>query len=194
MTPKDIKITFIGMEPTEPLKEYCREKISKYKDLWKRATSIEVFLKENINRKGVKNNFRVDINVFLPKAKVRVEHIGEDMYKNIDKATDVLARRLKRYQDKKTFWEGKESWKILEAQKSIQEIEDDEEVEDYYAYIPQIATRKQITDTSPIEEGEAIERMELSGYNQLLFTSRKSGKLSMVYKREQGGYGLVEPK
>lgn len=194
MTSKDIQITFIGMEPTEPLKEYCKEKISKYKSLWKRATSIEIFLKENINRRGVKDNFRVDINVFLPKAKVRVEQIGEDMYANIDKATDVLARRLKRYHDKKTFWEGKESWKILEAQRSIKEIEDEEEIEDYYAYIPQIATRKQITDTSPIEEGEAIERMELSGYNQLLFTSRVTGKLSMVYKREQGGYGLVEPK
>mgnify|MGYP001119616251 CR=1 FL=1 len=193
MTPKDIQITFIGMKPTEPLKEYCKEKISKYKNLWKKATSIEVFLKENINRKGVKNNFRVDINVFLPKSKVRVEQIGKDMYANIDKATDILARRLKRYQDKKTFWEGKESWKILEAEVSNKEIEEEHEMDDYYAYIPQIATRKQITDLSPIEEGEAIERMELSGYNQLLFMNKSTSKLSMLYKRKQGGYGLVEP-
>ena len=138
MTPKDIQITFIGMKPTEPLKKYCKEKISKYKNLWKKATSIEVFLKENINRKGVKNNFRVDINVFLPKSKVRVEQIGKDMYANIDKATDILARRLKRYQDKKTFWEGKESWRILEAEVSNKEIEEEHEMDDYYAYIPQI--------------------------------------------------------
>jgi ribosomal subunit interface protein len=96
MTPKNIQITFVGMEPTEALKKYTRDKISKYKKLWEEATTIEVFLKENVNAKGVKNDFKVDINVYLPKNKVRVEEKGEDMYANIDKATDTLARKQKK--------------------------------------------------------------------------------------------------
>ncbi|KUK76644.1 MAG: Uncharacterized protein XD93_0799, partial [candidate division WS6 bacterium 34_10] len=48
MTPKDIQISFIGMEPTESLKDYCKEKIGEYEKLWKDATGIEVFLKENV--------------------------------------------------------------------------------------------------------------------------------------------------
>jgi putative sigma-54 modulation protein len=190
MTSKDIQITFIGMQPTEALKKYVQEKIGKHEKLWQRATAIEVFLKENIDAKGVKNDFRVDINVYLPKTKVRVEQIGEDMYANIDKASDILARRLKRYQERKNYWEGEIPWKVLEAEianKQEQEID-----ESHYVYIPKIETRKTIKDLEKYEELEAIERMELSGYNQMMFRNRKTGKICMVYKREYGGYGLVE--
>jgi putative sigma-54 modulation protein len=178
------------MQPTEALKKYVQEKIGKHEKLWQRATAIEVFLKENINAKGVKNDFRVDINVYLPKTKVRVEQIGEDMYANIDKASDILARRLKRYQERKNYWEGEIPWKVLEAEianKQEQEID-----ESHYVYIPKIETRKTIKDLEKYEELEAIERMELSGYNQMMFRNRKTGKICMVYKREYGGYGLVE--
>lgn len=189
MTPKDIQITFVGMEPTEALKQYCIDKIGKYKKLWIEATGIEVFLKENINARGVKSDFRVDINVYLPRTKVRVEELGEEMYKNIDKASDVLARRLKRYHERKKFWEGEESWKLLEADIANEVGEIDEQ---HYAYIPKIQTRKQITEIEHLEELEAVERMELLGYNQMMFKNRKSGNMCMVYKREYGGYGLVE--
>jgi putative sigma-54 modulation protein len=190
MTSKDIQITFIGMQPTEALKKYVQEKIGKHEKLWQRATAIEVFLKENVNAKGVKNDFRVDINVYLPKTKVRVEQIGEDMYANIDKASDILARRLKRYQERKNYWEGEIPWKVLEAE--IANEQDQEIDESHYVYIPKIETRKTIKDLEKYEELEAIERMELSGYNQMMFRNRKTGKICMVYKREYGGYGLVE--
>jgi putative sigma-54 modulation protein len=190
MTSKDIQITFIGMQPTEALKKYVIEKIGKHEKLWQRATAIEVFLKENVNAKGVKNDFRVDINVYLPKTKVRVEQVGEDMYANIDKASDILARRLKRYQERKNYWEGEIPWKVLEAE--IANEEDQEIDESHYVYIPKIETRKTIKNLEKYEELEAVERMELSGYNQMMFRNRETGNICMVYKREYGGYGLVE--
>lgn len=196
MEEKDIQISFVGMDPTEALKKYILEKLMKKEILFTDATSIEVFFKEFVHSKGVKHDFRVDINVKLPNTVVRVEESGSDMYANIDKGTDTLFRRLKRYNDKKEYWEGKASWKILEAQEAIRALEEESgvEVDDYSDYIPKIATRKIVEDMSPIEEGEAIERMELSGYDQYLFRNKSNNKICMLYKRKQGGYGLVEPK
>ena len=192
MTPKDIQITFVGMEPTDSLKEYCREKIGKYEKLWKKATNIEVFLKENMNARGVKSDFRIDINVKLPKDTIRVEEVGEDMYKNIDKATDILARQLKKSGEKKKFWEVDRPWKILGIGKS----QEDEEIEDesHYSYIPKIASRKELKKLERYQEQEAIERMEMSGFNQMMFRHRDTGNICMAYKRNKGGYGLVELK
>jgi ribosomal subunit interface protein len=192
MTPKDIQISFIGMEPTESLKDYCKEKIGKYEKLWKDATGIEVFLKENVTARGVKNDFKVDINVYLPRTKVRVEEKGEDMYKNIDKATDVLARQLKKSDEKKKFWDINRPWKILGIGKS----EEDEEIEDetHYTYIPKIKSKKVLTKIERYQEQEAIERMEMSGFDQMIFRHRDSGNICMAYKRKEGGYGLVELK
>lgn len=192
MTSKDIQITFVGMKPTTALKKYVSEKIGKYEHLWKEATSIEVFLKEYLNSRGVKNDFRVDITVKLPNSGVRVEVNGENMYANIDEASDTLARRLKRYTARKTYWEGVTPWKVLEADAHLKSIEE-ESLDTYENYVPTIAVRKRIEDMSPLEEGEAIERMELLGYNQILFRNKNTGKISMIYRREQGGYGLVEP-
>lgn len=189
MTLESINISFVGMEPTDSLRKYFLEKIGKYEYLWSDATGIEVVLKENINSRGVKNDFRIDINVSLSRSAVRVEVVGPDMYANIDEATDTLARRLKRYRDKKMYWEGSKPWEVLEDEEPVK-VEDD----DYSDYVPRMSVRKKIVDMSPLEEGEAIEKMELLGYDQLLFRSKSTGKISMIYKRKNGDYGLVEPK
>jgi putative sigma-54 modulation protein len=190
MTPKDIQITFVGMKPTEALKKYTKEKIGKYKNLWKDATSIEVYLKENINAKGVKHDFRVDINVNIPNKKIRIEEVGEDMYANIDKATDKLARQLKKTEEKKHFWELERPLKIFGIGKS----EEDEEIknEKHYTYIPKIKSKKELKKLERYQEQEAIERMEMSGFNQMMFRHRETGKICMAYRREKEGYGLVE--
>lgn len=196
MEEKDIQISFVGMEPTEALRKYVLEKIMKKSILFSDATSTEVFLKEFTHSKGIEHDFRIDINVKLPNTVVRVEERGSDMYANIDKGTDILFRRLKRYGDKKEYWEGKASWKIMEAEEALKALEDEskEELDNYADYIPKIAKRKVVEDMSPIEEGEAIERMELAGYDQYLFRNKSNNKICMLYKRKQGGYGLVEPK
>ena len=195
MDNKNIQVTFVGMEPTEALKKYALEKILKKENLLTEATNIEIFLKEEKYSRGVEHDFRIDINVYLPKTKVRVEEVGPDMYANIDKATDTVFRRLKRYGDQKTHWEGTESWRVLEADAALEALanEADADLDDYSDYVPKIATRKVVEDMSPMEEGEAIERMELAGYDQWLFRNIKNNKTCMVYKRKQGGYGLVEP-
>ena len=105
MNVNDIQISFVGMEPTDALKKYVKEKIGKHERLWKEATGIDVYLKEYVNSRGVKHDFRVDVNVNLPNTPVRVEITGENMYANIDEASDTLARRLKRYSERKTYWE-----------------------------------------------------------------------------------------
>ena len=195
MQKESIQISFVGMEPTKALKKYVIEKLVKYKKLWVKATSIEITLKENKYSRGVKKDFRVDINIVLPNSPVRVEVVGEDMYKNIDEATDTLARRLKRYHDRKSTWEGKTPWKVLEADAALEALvgEEEEDTDDYTNYVPKIAVRKEITDMSPIDEAEAIAKMELLGYDQLLFKNKNTGKISMVYRRQRGGYALVEP-
>ena len=90
---------------------------------------------------------------------------GEDMYANIDFAVDTLVRRLTRYSDRKEHWSGGKSWEVLDA------TEPEEHIDDYSDYVPKIAKRKKIEDMSPLEEGEAIERMEMLGYDSYLFRS-----------------------
>ncbi|MBD3329206.1 ribosome-associated translation inhibitor RaiA [Candidatus Dojkabacteria bacterium] len=196
MKKEDIKISFNGMDPTDALKDYAAEKVSKHPNLLKKATSMDIILTEKVPHRGTKRDFRIDINVSVPNSFLHVEEIGDDMYAIIDKASDILFRRFKRYSDKLTQWQGQSPWEAeyYESQFEIQEtIIEDETAYDYSSYVPKIAVRKKLKTLRPMEEAEAIEFMELMGYSQLMFKNKSSGKISMIYKRDRGGYGLVEP-
>ena len=197
MLEEKVKISYQGMQSSQSLREYILEKLEGKKKLLEEATSIEVFFKQNIHARGVKEDFKLDINVMLPNAPIRVEQSGSDMYANIDLAVDTLTRRIKRYRDRRVYWEGKEPWKVMEAEAALGELTEEvqEELDDYdYSdYVPTIATRKTIKNLEVLEEGEAIEMMELLGYNQFLFKNKGTDKITMIYRRPQGGYGLVEP-
>ena len=176
----------------EAIKDYVIQKVGKVENFLERAIKGEVVLKERMQRRGVDKDFRIDINISLPNSVVIVQEAGEDLYAIIDKAVDVLARRLKRYYDKLSQWEGEEPWKIVHAKESMAEFEQEEQFDDFTNYVPNIAVHKKIEDMRPKEYAEAIEEMELMGFNQYLFKNKK-GSYSMLYKRQDGSYGLVEP-
>ncbi len=196
MLKEKVNIKFLGMESSDALSEYILEKMFKREVLLEEATSIDVFFKNEKNSRGVEDDFRMNINVNLPNSLVRVEERGEDMYANIDRGMDTLDRRLERYRDRRAEWEGSKPWKILEAEAAIESLtkEVEESPDDYSDYIVSIVRRKKIKDIGPMEEAEAIERMELLGYDQYLFKNKSTGKISMIYRREEGGYGIVEPE
>jgi len=136
MKTKDVKITFNAMEPTEALKDYTLEKVGKFENLFTEVISAEVELTQNVHARGVDDDFRVDFNIDLPNTRVRVEEIGDNMYAIIDKGTDVLARRLKRYNEKQQKWDGKKPRKVLEAEAALKALEEDSEPDNYENYTP----------------------------------------------------------
>ncbi len=180
------------MDSTEAIKSYVLQKMGKVDNFLEKAIKGEVVLKERVQRRGVDKDFRIDINISLPNSLVIVQEAGEDLYAIMDKATDVLTRRLKRYHEKLSQWEGQEPWKIVHAQETLSEYEVEQEDGAFQDYVPKIAVHKKIDDLQPKEYAEAIEEMELRGFNQFLFRN-KQGQFAMLYKRQDGTYGLVEP-
>lgn len=193
---ENLKIIFNNMEPSDALKKYVTEKIFKHKNqhLLERMTLAEVHLTENTHSKGVDKDFQLDVNVDVPNSRVHVEETGDDMYALIDAATDKLFRRLKRYNDKRHQWDGATPWRVLEAEEAINSLTEEIEVdeEDYSDYTPPITVHEVADDLTPRNEAEAIELMELGGYDQYLF-KHMNGKICMVYRNRAGGYGFVEP-
>jgi len=190
----NIQVSFDGVDSSDSLKEKISEKLLKYEDFLSEATNIQVVFRENTHSRGVDKDFRMDVNIVLPKASIRVEESGANMYEIIDKSVETIGRRLRRYHDKRKNWSGEIPWRVLEAEEAMNALKEEEsDYQSYRDYIPKITVRKQINDLTPMSEGEAIEKMELLGYKQILFKNKNTGKISMIYSRDSGGYGLVEP-
>jgi len=192
----NIIITGRGLKITKAIRSGIKDMLSKHNNFLKKATKIEVEVKQTDSHEGVKDDITLEITITMPKVLIRVEERGSDLYILIDKVDPVLRRRLVRYSEYKRKLEGKESWKILAKKKFEEEIEKlDEDVYAQKAEVEPLITRyKQYSQNSPMHPMEAIERMELLGHEAFLFKNIETNKYSMVYKRKDNTYGLVEPK
>ena len=64
-------------------------------------------------------------------------------------------------------------------------------VEDYDEKESKIVKRKKI-EVKPMSEEEAIIQMELLGHNFYLFRDASTSKPTLVYKRNDNDYGIIE--
>jgi putative sigma-54 modulation protein len=53
--------------------------------------------------------------------------------------------------------------------------------------------RKKTFDMIPMSQDEAIMQMELLSHNFFVFLNMETDSVAVVYKRKDGGYGLLEP-
>jgi putative sigma-54 modulation protein len=193
----EIKITGRGVKVTDPIRNKVKDMLSKHENFLKKATKIEVVLKESIAHEGVEHDLKVEITAHLPNAFVRVEESGSDYYTIIDIIDPVFRRRLVRYQDHSSKWEGTESWRVFDQQQ-FEKVVNEEDVDDPYSdnmeYTPAITRYKQFSQNSPMHPSEAIERMELLGHEAFLFRNIETDKYAVVYRRRDDTYGLLEPK
>jgi putative sigma-54 modulation protein len=58
---------------------------------------------------------------------------------------------------------------------------------------PQIVRTKQFA-VKPMNAQEAVLQLELVGHDFFVFRNADSEEVNIVYRRRQGGYGLIEPQ
>ena len=46
---------------------------------------------------------------------------------------------------------------------------------------------------NPMTAEEAVLQLELVGHDFFVFRNSESGEINVVYRRRDGGYGLIEP-
>jgi putative sigma-54 modulation protein len=133
--------------------------------------------------------------IILKNGTIRCEEKGTDLYGLVDKTHDTLKVKVEKYKDKLTDH-------IHDKEAVIEQYEEDSDDrystilihESVSGYAPKIAKRKAYSDNRPLHPAEAIEQMEMLGHTSFLFKNIETNKYAMVYKRDDGDYGLIEPE
>ena len=87
------------LEVTEPIKKYAEEKIGRVNKYFDHITEIDVTL--SVEKSKVEGEIhRADVLLFGNGLKLKVEMEDKDLYAAIDKATDVLERKVRKYKEK----------------------------------------------------------------------------------------------
>ncbi|MCI8588519.1 MAG: ribosome-associated translation inhibitor RaiA [Bacilli bacterium] len=173
----NISIRGSKIEITDAMKEYATEKLKK---LEKYVESPED-IRATVIVKIPNHLHKVEITIPMKSVILRVEEEKEDFYAAIDVLIDKLERQIRK---NKTRLQTK---KIKEAKEFafdyIEPILEEEE--------NKILKRKKV-EVKPMDEEEAILQMELLGHQFYLYKDIETGQPTVIYKRKDGNYGVIE--
>ena len=187
-----ITVTGRKMPVTDALREYAEEKIGnsmKVMDIDPLVAEVVLFVEKN------PANPRPAVCEVTLRTKghiIRVEEHVEDMYAAIDVAAAKVVRQLRKYKTKvvdRKLRAADETIRMAEPAAAgeldvdglMQELAADDEV-----------VRVKTIEFEPLTEEEALVKIDLLGQDFFAYTDRDSGLVNVLYRRDDGGYGLLK--
>jgi putative sigma-54 modulation protein len=169
-------------EATPELVTYTEGRLRKLKRFWDQILHVDVIMSVEKFRHIAEVNVHVNGHDFAAKEE------SDDMYSSIDKTARNLEKQMKKLKGKLIINAHKHRKGVLKAETrekvigsgSVGAVSGLEIIEDVSHDIHECTVE------------EAIVVMEDGERNFLLFNNRESGKLSLVYRRPDGNYGLIE--
>jgi putative sigma-54 modulation protein len=169
-----------NLEVSGRLKEYVEKKIGKLDRYLPTLTEARVELALE-NTKNAAQSQVVQVTLRNNGTVLRGEERSSDFTAAIDAVLDKLYKQIDRYKGKRQRSRG-------QGERTSAEVATESE-----KTAPRIVRTKQFR-TLPMTEEEAIEQMELLGHNFFVFFNRERGTLNVLYQRNDGNYGLIEPE
>ncbi len=164
------------IEITKAMKDYLNEKLKRLDKYLEKSENVRA----NIVVKVKGHLQTIEITIPLHNFIIRSEETQDDFYAAVDKAIDIMERQIRK---NKTKIKAKATKTKIDF--NIIDIEEEEHEES------NIIKRKRI-EVKPMDEEEAILQLELLGHEFYLFKNVDTNKEAVVYKRKNGGYGLIE--
>ena len=198
----DISIHGDGIRISEALDSYTRSKVDK----------LDRYL-PNIAHVGVELSIiRTHRGADLAIAQITVQHARGAILRAeermgienrdtirwaINKAVDKLHRQIDRFKSKRKAKNQRvrDRYRATMAELSMAEEVPAYDIPDatVAAAPTDIFRRKQI-ELMPMNEEEAIEQLELLDHNFYMFMNAESAEINVLYRRDNGGYGILVPQ
>ena len=172
-----------NVEVSESIRKYAEDKMSKLDRQLHELTEVELELSVEKNP-SISDNQVAEATVRTKGPTLRVTEASADMKASIDQLTEKLRRRIEVYRGKRRDKQVRGNGIPPGGSMSIP---DDEETG------PQIVKTKQFS-VKPMSAEEAALQLELVGHDFFVFRSDDSGEINVIYRRRDGGYGLIEPQ
>jgi putative sigma-54 modulation protein len=181
----NISINGRNLDVTSRLQSYIERKVGRLDRFMPNIHEIRVDLsEEKSNRAG--NRIVAQITVRHTRGTIlRAEQRTNDIFAAVDEVVDRIYRQIERYKGKRRR-RGDETEDYSSFETAVELDEDDLDIH-------QIVRRKQYS-IAPMDEEEAIEQLELLGHNFYVFVNAGTSLVNVLYSRNDGSYGLLEPE
>lgn len=174
----NINIRGDKIEVTDSIKNYVKEKLVRLDKYFDDPNKIDAHILIRVKN----GEEMIEVTIPTQKYTLRAEESNSDLYAAIDLVIDVLERQIRKNKTKLNKHRNEEAFGFAFVDDSVEE---NEEIS--------IVKRKNI-ETKPMDEEEAILQMELLGHDFFVFKNIDEECISVLYKRKDGNYGIINSK
>ncbi|MDF1516062.1 MAG: ribosome-associated translation inhibitor RaiA [Anaerolineae bacterium] len=175
-----------NLEMTERLRTYVERKVARFDRYLPNIDNIRVDLSES-NARDVSRRMVAQITIYVPKAILRAEERASDIFAAVDTVMDKMYRRVERFKGRR------KNGRRVTVRTEVLEDESEEPVSSSETEAAPVIVRVKEFEVSSVTPEDAIEQMELLDHHFFLFLDAKDGRLSVIYRREDGNYGMLKP-
>ena len=172
-----------NVDVTESIKNYIEEKIGRLDKYFENPDEINANVLVKV--KGLEQI--IEVTALTKKFTLRAEESNEDFYAAVDLVVAKLERQMRK--NKERLNKKYHNVETLEFNFNYEPEEKDEEEENVSA----IVKRKNIS-MKPMDEEEAILQIELLNHDFFVFKNIDEECVSVIYKRKDGNYGIINMK
>jgi len=173
-----------NLEVSDAIRSYAESKLSK---LERQLTNPRVELELAVERNpSIAQNHVAEATIWTNGPVLRAREASADMRASIDQLVDKLERQISRYRTRARDRRRRAARANERSPDTIAAMTEGDE--------PQIVKTKQFSLSPPMNAEEAVLQLELVGHDFFVFRNAESGDVNVVYRRRDGGYGLIEPQ
>jgi len=176
-----------NIEVTDAIRDYVEKRVTKIERYFDKERTPETTAYVNLKVYPDKNA-KVEVTIPLPYIVLRAEETSHDLYASVDLVADKLERQIRKY---KTRINRKLRETAVDTQSAavfLNNLEGDVEPKEKELEI----VRTKRFSLKPMDSEEAVLQMNMLGHNFFIFEDAETNGISIVYRRKDGKYGLIE--
>lgn len=173
-----------NIEVTEAIRNYVEKKVGKLERYFDNAPDATAHVNLKVY---TEKTAKVEVTIPLPYLLLRAEETSPDLYASVDLVVDKLERQIRKFKTKINRRTRETALVDVEPIFAL-DVNADEETKE--AEIDIVRTKR--LSLKPMDSEEAVLQMNMLGHNFFIFEDAETNGTSIVYRRKDGKYGLIE--
>jgi putative sigma-54 modulation protein len=180
-----------NIEITDAIREYVHQKIEKAVNHFQNITNeVDVHLSVARNPR-ISTKQAAEVTIYASGSVIRAEESSENLYASIDLVADKIARQLRKYKERR---QNHKTQPIPTNEVVVAEPVADTLIGDRSPELPGKVVRTKYFSMPPMTLAEAQEQLQLVGHDFYMFRNAETGEINVIYERNHGGYGVIQPR
>lgn len=180
----DVRVHGKNMQVANGVRALAEEKVKHAGRIFDDGGAADVEFTERSNPKLAEERYKVEITTVAKGHTVRIEASSLDDRAALDIAVEKFERQLRRLKER-----------LVQRHRGGQQrpapIADEAETEEVGDPRPVVRTKR--FDMRPMSVDEAVLQMEMLGHDFFFFLDAETGTHNVLYHRDDGALGLIEP-